>query len=86
MLGSLLRCLTVLTLCPPAFIYIFIFILSVNSFYGRYQSYFFSLVLVLVLASSGPEIAGTGAVTPDNYSHKSQRYIYYVYIVYSICI
>lgn len=34
------------------------------------------LVLVRFVAPSGPEIAGTGAVTPDNYSHKSQCYIY----------
>lgn len=37
---------------------------------------FLASFLVLFVAPSGPEIAGTGAVTPDNYSHKSQCYIY----------
>lgn len=36
------------------------------------------LVLILLVAPSGPEIAGAGAVTPDNYSHESQCYIYAV--------
>lgn len=47
------------------------------------------LVLVLFVAPSGPEIAGTGAaVTPDNYGHKSQCYIYagVIYYMYMVSI
>lgn len=50
---------------------------------------FLASFLVLLVAPNGPEIAGTGAVTPDNYSYKSQCYIYVewcIVYVYGVCI